>query len=97
MLLGHVVLILGEVFITGDGYDLNLWHALLQGLQAGHLFDAGSAPAGPEVQDDDLAAKAAKINGMLTIADGEDGRDASELVGDPGPDRSLSLMVQARN
>lgn len=50
------------VLVGGDGDDGELGVALFEGEQAGELFDAGSAPGGPEVEDDDVAAVLGEVD-----------------------------------
>jgi len=81
MLLGNVMLVLCEGLVAGDGYDLDARHLVLKGLQAGHFFDAGGAPTGPEVEDDDFALKTLQVDGALAVVDGEGWGGAPDLVG----------------
>jgi hypothetical protein len=81
VLLGDVVLVFCEGLIAGDGDNLDAGHLVLEGLQAGHFFDAGSAPAGPEIEHDHFALKTLHIDGVLTVADGKYGGFEADLVG----------------
>ena len=56
VVLKDVVLVLGEVFIAGYSYDLDVGELVVEGFEAGHLFDAGGAPACPKVKNHDFAA-----------------------------------------
>ncbi len=76
-----VGLVLAVVFVAGDANDLNLGELLLQGDERWHLLDAGGAPAGPEVENDDLAAIVGEVDGVLPVGDGEDGGGVAELAG----------------
>jgi hypothetical protein len=80
VLLGDVMLVLGEGLVAGDGYDLDAGHLVLEGLQAGHFFNAGGAPAGPEVEHDHFALKTLQVDGMLAVADGEHGGWPANLI-----------------
>jgi hypothetical protein len=81
MLPGHIMLVIREGFVACDGHYLDLGHLLLKGLQAGHFFDAGSAPAGPEIEHDDFALKTLQIDGVLSVVDGEYRGFQADLVG----------------
>ena len=70
----------GGVVVGGDGDDLDGRKLLLKGFEAGKLFEAGSAPAGPEVEDDDTAAIVAEVDGVVAVGDGELGCAAAELL-----------------
>ena len=80
MFLGYVPLVLCKVFITIDGDDLDAGHLVLKGLQAGHFFDAGSTPAGPEVEDYHFALKTLQVDGVLAVVEGEGGGGAANLI-----------------
>jgi hypothetical protein len=54
---------------------------LLELFEGGELFEAGSAPTGPEVEDDDAAAIVAEIDGAMAIVDGELRCAAVDLLG----------------
>ena len=69
------------VLVDGDGYDGKLGHFFLEVEEAGELFDAGGAVGGPEVEDDDLAAKFGEVDRLDTIGHGELGRRFAEVVG----------------
>jgi len=81
MLLGYIMLVFGKVFITGDGDDLDARHLILEGLQAGHLFHAGGAPTGPEVQHNHLTFKTLQVDAVLAVLNGEYGCLEADLVG----------------
>lgn len=73
----------GGVLIEGDPDDLDLGQLLLQLLESGHFSDAGGAPACPKVEQDDVAAKVAQVDGVLAVVDGEEGSWPAKLTG-PG-------------
>lgn len=78
----HVMLVLCEGFVAGDGDHLDLGHLLLKGLQTWHFFYAGSTPAGPEIQHDYFALKTLQVHGVLAVTDGKGGSYAANLVGE---------------
>ena len=59
------------VLVHADGDDGDAGHLVLEGEQAGELVDAGSAPAGPEVDEDDVAAEFGEVDGVCAVGDGE--------------------------
>lgn len=61
------------VHTHGENGNIGVLEFLLHLDERGHFFDARRAPGGPEVQNDDLAAKLVKGNRMLAILDGESG------------------------
>ena len=80
VLLGDVMLVFCEGLVAGDGYHLDAWHLVLKGLEAGHFFDAGGTPTGPEVEHDDFALKTLQVDGVLSVVDGEGGGGAANLI-----------------
>ena len=80
VLLRDVMLVLGEGLVARDSDDLDVGHLLLKSLQAWHLFNAGGAPARPEVEHDDFALKTLQIDGVLAIVDGKCGGWPANLV-----------------
>lgn len=81
MLPGYIMLIIREGFVACYGHDLNLGHLLLEGLETGHFFDAGSTPAGPEIEHDYFALKTLQIDGVLAVIDGKYRGLSANLVG----------------
>ena len=67
MVLEEELAIDGVVLVCGDGDDGEVRITALEVKQAGKLFYAGSAPCGPEVEDNDLAAELAKIDCLDAI------------------------------
>jgi hypothetical protein len=53
----------------------------LHGEEAGELFDTRSAPCCPEIEDDDVAAELAEIDGFGAVGDGELGCGAADMAG----------------
>jgi len=80
VLLGYVMLVFCEGFVAGDGDYLDAGHLVLEGLEAGHFFDAGSTPAGPEVDHDYFALKTLQVDGVLAVVEGEGGGGAANLI-----------------
>ncbi len=68
--LEEAVVLVG-VLVLADGDDGDLGEAALEFEQAGKLFDAGGAPGGPEVENDDVAAKLGEIEGVGSVGEGE--------------------------
>jgi hypothetical protein len=67
------------VHVGADGDDLNpRCHLLLHGNEGRHLFYAGAAPAGPEIQDNDVSAIVMQRNGMIGIGDSEIRRSTAD-------------------
>lgn len=64
-------LVLVGIFILTDGDDDDLGKLVLEGEQAGKLLDAGGAPGGPEVDDDDMTAEAGEIGGVGAVGEVE--------------------------
>ena len=67
VVLQDVALVLREILSAIDCNYLNLWELVLEGHKTWHLLDAGSAPARPEVEDNDFAPKFGEIDGMLAV------------------------------
>ena len=70
ILLEEVLVDVG-VFVHADGDDGDLGKDLLHGEEAGQLVDAGGAPGSPEVEDDDVAAEFAEVDGAGGVGDDE--------------------------
>lgn len=69
------------VFVHADGDDGDAGGFVLHGEEAGELFNARGAPGGPEVEDDDLAAEFAEVDGAGGVGDDELGSGAADAVG----------------
>lgn len=69
------------VLVHADCDDGDVGHALLHFEQAGQLFDAGGAPGGPEIEDDDLAAQLAQINCSGAVAHDEQRGGLANVAG----------------
>jgi hypothetical protein len=54
---------------------------MVEGEERRHLLDARHAPACPEIEQDNLAAVAGKMNGGRAVGDGEVGRGFAGLRG----------------
>ena len=54
---------------------------MLEGQEAGELFDAGRAPGGPEVDDDDVATELAEVDGVRAFGEGELGGGFADVAG----------------
>lgn len=59
------------VFVHADGDDGDLGEEALHLEETGEFFDAGGTPGGPEVQDDDMAAEFADVDGAGTVGGDE--------------------------
>ena len=59
------------VVVLADGEDGELREAVLKFHQAGQFLDAGKAPCGPEVEDDDAATKLGERDGAAAVGEGE--------------------------
>jgi len=80
--------VIGEEFAVDVGVLVHadcdygdVGHAFLHLEQAGQLFDAGGAPGGPEVQDDDLAAQLAEVDGSGAVAHDEQWGRLADVAG----------------
>lgn len=71
MILLEEVLVDVGVFVHADGDDGDLGEDLLHGEEAGQLVDAGGAPGGPEVEDDDVASELTEVDGAGGVGDDE--------------------------
>ena len=71
----------GRVFVLADGENGDLREAALESHEAGHLYDAGRAPGGPEVEDDDVAAEAGEVDVLRAVGEGEDGCGCADARG----------------
>jgi len=69
------------VGIEADGEDDDVGHAALEVDEVGELFDAGRAPAGPEVEDDGFASVIAEADGLRAVADDNVGGLLADLGG----------------
>lgn len=69
------------VLIHADADDGEVGHLVLEGEEAGELFDAGRAPSGPEIEDDDLAAELGEVEALDAVGDGEVRGGPAEAVG----------------
>ena len=78
---GEELAIDGVILVGADADDGELGHLSLQVKEAGELFDAGGAPGGPEIEDDDAAAEAGEIDLLDAVADGEEGGGLLEVSG----------------
>jgi hypothetical protein len=81
VVLGEEALIDVGIFVHADGDDGDLGEAALHGEQAGEFLNAGDAPGGPEVEDDDVAAVAAEVGGAEAVGDDELGRGFAQGFG----------------
>ena len=68
------------VLVHADADDGEVGHLVLEGEEAGELFDAGGAPGCPQIEDDDLAAKLGEVEALDAVGDGEGRSDAAEAV-----------------
>jgi len=71
--------VLVDVDADGDDGDSLGLHAALHFDEGGDFFDAGSAPGGPEVEDDDLSAKLAEGDFVLGVLNGEVGCGGADV------------------
>ena len=62
------------VLIDADSEDGEVGLVVVEGEQGGHFLNAGRAPRGPEVEQDDLATIAGEMDRRSSIGDGEIGR-----------------------
>ena len=69
------------VVVGGDGDDLDLREVALELLETGQFLGAGSAPACPEVQHDDVPVELVEIDGVLAVIEREHGSAGAELLG----------------
>lgn len=83
-LLGFIVdgekvdLVVGEELMIGGGFIVkvhpendDLRHLLLERIEGGKLFQAGGAPGGPEIENNDSAAIIAEVDCRCAIDNGE--------------------------
>jgi len=59
------------VLVNTDSEDGQVWAVVVEFGQSRHFLNAGRAPGGPEVDQDDLAAVVGEMNGRGSIGDGE--------------------------
>ncbi len=78
---GEELAVKSVVLVDADADDGELGHLFLELEEAGELFDAGGAPGGPEVEDDDAAAEAGEVEGLDAVGDFEEGGGGAEAVG----------------
>ena len=62
----------GVVLIGADADDGDLGESVLEIEEAGQFFDAGCAPGGPEIEDDDFSVKAGEVEPLDAVTDGEE-------------------------
>jgi len=67
------------VLVDADTDDGELRHLMLEGEEAGKFFDAGGAPGGPEIEDDDAAAELGEVEGLDAVGDFEEGGGVAEV------------------
>src|SRR3989475_13212062 len=84
----------GGVIVHADAqHGDSLWRkVLLQAVQRRHLFDAGRAPGGPEIEHHDLAAQVSELGRLavkveVEIMRGAAGRSEERRVGKEGRSR----------
>ncbi len=70
---GEELAVEGIILVEADADDVELGHLVLEGEEAGEFFDAGGAPGGPKVEEDDVAAELAEVEGVDAVRDGEEG------------------------
>jgi hypothetical protein len=68
VVLGEEAVVYVGVLIHADRDDFYVGQLFLQGEEAGQLFDAGRAPGGPQVEDNDASAQLAEVDGSAAIA-----------------------------
>lgn len=61
------------VFIDADGNDGNAGQLVVEGEERGGFLNAGHAPGGPEVDEDDLTTVAGEMDGGGAVGEGEVG------------------------
>ncbi len=80
----------GWICIDADGEDCEVGAVVLKLKERGHLLDAGRAPGGPEIQENDAAAVIGQMNRSGTVGDGEVRGNFAGLAG-------VSATVAARH
>ena len=75
------------VGVEADGEDDDVGQAALEVDEGGELFEAGRAPAGPEIEDDDFALGLilAEADRLCAVADDDGGSVFADLSGVAGP------------
>jgi hypothetical protein len=68
---GEEALIDVGVLVITDGDYGDAGHPLLELEEAGELFDAGRAPGGPEVEENDVSVELAEVYGAGAVAEDE--------------------------
>ena len=81
VVVGDVGSVGGFFVIEADGEYDHLGHIALELNEGRELLQAGRAPGGPEVEDDDLAAVVGEADGAVGVGDGEAGRGCADLAG----------------
>lgn len=86
VVIADVLLVSAGVGVEGDGDDGDVGHAALQVDEGGKLFEAGRAPAGPEIEDDDFALVliGAEADGLRSVLDDDSGGVLADLSGVAG-------------
>ncbi len=69
------------IFIDAHSQDDQIGLVVMELEEGRHLHDAGGAPGGPEVQQDDLAAIAGEVDGGGSVGDGKVGGHVAGLGG----------------
>lgn len=70
-----------RIFVNADSEDDEVWVVVVELQERRHLLHAGSAPRGPEVEQDDLAAVVSQMHGGVAVGDGEVGGNLAGLRG----------------
>ncbi len=73
MIVAEELVIGVDVVVEIDGKHNDLRQLLLEGDQRGQFFKAGSAPGGPEIEDQGFAAVIAEVDCLCAVDDGEVG------------------------
>jgi len=69
------------IFVDADGEDGKAWLVLVELEERGKFYDAGSAPGGPEVEQNHMAAIVGEVDGGLAVGDSEVGGFLAYLAG----------------
>lgn len=79
----QVLAVVGLGGVEGDGDDSDVGHVALELDEGGELLCTGRAPAGPEIEDDDLALffVLAEGHGLSAVVDGDFGGAFADLSG----------------
>lgn len=69
IVIDKILAIGGLVGLEGDGEDDDVGHVFLELDEGWKLLEAGAAPTGPEIKDNDFAAVLSEADGLRTVVD----------------------------